>query len=330
VISQQGRGGAADELASVVRSGVVESVHHGHVVLLHPDGDTAARRGDPTVTFFPRSALKPVQGVAMLRCGLDLDGELLALACSSHSGEPGHLDGVRRILAGAGLSEADLQNTPALPWDADAAFAWRAAGHAPSALAQNCSGKHAAMLATCVAASWDPATYRDPGHPLQRAVRATVADLTGDGDPVEVAVDGCGAPLFSCTVTGLARAFSRIATAEPGTPEGRVAAAVRAHPWWLGGTGRAVSRFVDAVPGLVAKDGAEGVFAAALPDGHALAVKVLDGAARPVPAIVAAALRELGAGSPAVDDIGLVPVLGHGVPVGEVRAHPIPAAALRA
>ncbi|MHA6626825.1 asparaginase [Pseudonocardia sichuanensis] len=301
-------------LARVVRGGVVESVHRGHLVVLGPDGAVRLRRGDPDVTFFPRSALKPVQAVAMLRAGLDLDGQLLALACASHSGEPDHLDGVRRILDGAGLETSDLQNTPALPLDADAASAWQAAGNGPSSLTQNCSGKHSAMLATCVAAGWDRAGYRDPAHPLQQAVRAAVAELTGDGDPAHTTVDGCGAPLFSCTVAGLARAFARIATAAPGTPEQRVATAVRAHPWWVGGTGRFATGLIGAVPGLVAKDGAEGVFAAALPDGGAVAVKIEDGSARPVPPVVTAAL-----GVGGLDEIGRVPVLGHGEPVGEVE-----------
>jgi L-asparaginase II len=308
----------AQVVARVVRGGVVESVHRGHLVVLAPDGSVRVRRGDPDGTFFPRSSLKLVQAVAMLRCGLELDGELLALACASHSGEPGHLDGVRRILAGAGLDEADLQNTPDLPLDAEAATAWVAAGHKPSPLTQNCSGKHSAMLATCVAAGWDRATYRDPDHPLQRTIRATVAELTGDGDPVHVTVDGCGAPLFSCTPAGLARAFARIATAPAGTPEHRVAAAVRACPWLLGGTGRFPTRLIEAVPGLVAKDGAEGVFAAALPDGGALAVKIADGSPRPLPPVVAALLGTLGVSG--VGHVGAVPVLGHGEPVGEVEA----------
>ena len=161
----------AAPLACVVRSGVVESVHHGHVVGLAGGGTAAVVVGDPDVTFFPRSSLKPLQAVAMLRAGLDLSGELLALAAASHSGEADHLDGVRRILAGAELVEGDLQNTPDLPLDPDAAARWRAAGRRPTPLAQNCSGKHAAMLATCRAAGWDIAGYRDPGHPLQRAIR---------------------------------------------------------------------------------------------------------------------------------------------------------------
>jgi L-asparaginase II len=305
-------------VARVVRGGVPESVHRGHLVVLAPDGSVLLRCGDPDTTFYPRSSMKLVQTVAMLRCGLDLDGELLALACASHSGQPDHLAGVRRILAGAALDVADLQNTPTLPFDADAAFAWRAAGNGPSSLTQNCSGKHAAMLATCVAAGWDRAGYRDPEHPMQRAVRATVAELTGDGYPAHVTVDGCGAPLFSCTPAGLARAFARIATAPAGTPEHRVAVAVRAHPWWLAGTGRFPTRLIEAVPGLVAKDGAEGVFAAALPDGGALAVKIADGSPRPLPRVVTAALELLGVSG--LGDIGKVPVLGHGEPVGEVEA----------
>jgi L-asparaginase II len=308
----------AQVVAHVVRGGVVESVHRGHLVVLAPDGSERLRRGEPDRTFFPRSSLKPVQAVAMLRNGLDLDGELLALACASHSGEPDHLAGVRRILEHAGLDEADLQNTPALPLDTDAATAWVLAGNKPTPLTQNCSGKHAAMLATCVATGWDRADYRDPDHPLQRAVRATVAELTGDGDPAHVTVDGCGAPLFSCTPTGLARAFGRIAGAPAGTPEHRVAAAVRAHPWWVGGTGRFPTRLIEAVPGLIAKDGAEGVFAAALPGGGALAVKIADGSPRPLPPVVTALLDGLGVPGPGA--IGEVPVLGHGEPVGRVEA----------
>ena len=311
--------GHAVPLARVVRNGTVESVHHGHAVGLAADGTRAVAAGDPDVTFLPRSALKPVQAVAMLRAGLDLSGELLALAAASHSGEPAHLDGVRRILAAAGLAEDDLQNTPDLPLDPDAAARLRVAGVAPAPLLQNCSGKHAAMLATCRVAGWDPAGYLDPAHPLQRAGHAPVTDLTGV--PVaHTAVDGCGAPLYSTTPAGLAAATARIATAPPDTPEGRVAAALRAYPWWVAGTGRDVPRLVAAVPGLLAKEGAEGVFTAALPDGRAVVVKVLDGSPRPLAPVVAAVLRALGAGGPALDAAGAVAVLGHGAPVGCVES----------
>ncbi|MEU9820824.1 asparaginase [Pseudonocardia alni] len=309
---------AAVPLAVVERDGTVESVHLGTVAVHHRDG-TVTGSGDPDVAFLPRSALKPVQAVAMLRAGLDLDGELLALACASHSGEPGHVDGVRRILTGAGLDEADLDNTPDLPLEPSAAAAVRAAGTGPSPVLQNCSGKHAAMLAACVAAGWPTAGYRDPAHPLQRLVRETVAELTGV--PVGVTtVDGCGAPLFGTTPAGLARAFATLATAAPDTPEGRVSAAVRAHPWWVGGTDRPVTRLAGAVPGLVVKDGAEGVLAAALPDGRAFAVTVLDGSPRPLPVVAHAVLESLGAGSDALTAATRTDVLGHGTPVGAVRA----------
>ena len=309
----------AEPIALVVRGGLVESVHAGHVVALDAAGRTVLTAGDPGVTFFPRSALKPLQAVAMLRVGLDLDGPLLALASASHAGEPAHLHGVCRILRRAGLTETDLGNTPDQPLDPDAGARWRVAGRGAEPLAQNCSGKHAAMLATCVAAGWDTAGYLDPSHPLQRTIRAVVEELTGVV-AAHTAVDGCGAPLLSSTPIGLARAFARIAGARPGTPEGRVAEALRGHPWWVGGTGRDATRLAAAVPGLIAKDGADGVLAAALPDGRAMALKVLDGSARPVPAVAAAVLRALGAGGTALVEVGQVDVLGGGAPVGTVQS----------
>ncbi len=206
---------AAVRVADVVRGGVVESVHHGHLVATGPDGEILLSAGDPDGQFFARSSLKPLQAVAMLRAGLQLDGPLLALACASHNGEPHHVEGARSILGAAGLDESALQNTPDYPLDDAAALAWRSAGSPKEPVAQNCSGKHAAMLATCVAAGWDTATYRDPQHALQLAVREAVAELTG-GEPQHVTVDGCGAPLFSSTLTGLARAFGTIAAAAAG------------------------------------------------------------------------------------------------------------------
>ena len=202
-------------LAQVVRSGFLESVHHGALVVLDPDRRVQIAAGDVDGPHFPRSANKPLQLVAMLRAGLDPDtalpGELLALAQSSHSGESYHLAGVRRILLTAGLTDADLQNTPDLPLDPAERAAWLGSGHGPTALAQNCSGKHAAMLATCVAAGWDTATYRAPDHPLQRLIAETIADLAGE--PVAATgVDGCGAPVAAISLTGLARAFATLAT----------------------------------------------------------------------------------------------------------------------
>src|SRR3712207_2989114 len=132
--------------------------------------------------------------LAMVRAGLDLEPQLLALAAASHSGEPFHLDGVRRILAGAGLDEAALRTPAGYPLDDDARTALIRSGEPPSPVTMNCSGKHAAMLATCVVNGWDTDTYLDPDHPLQKTIADTFSELTGV--PVQaVAVDGCGAPL---------------------------------------------------------------------------------------------------------------------------------------
>jgi L-asparaginase II len=186
------------------------------------------------------------------------------------------------------------------------------AGEGPSRIAMNCSGKHAAMLATCVAAGWPTDGYRDPSHPLQQALRATVEELTGDQVSATV-VDGCGAPQFAVSLTGLARSFSRL---------GRCAAVMRSQPFLVGGEGRDVTAVMVGVPGLVAKDGAEGVYAAGFDDGRAVAVKIDDGAARARMPVLVAALRLLGVTDPALDDLATVPVLGHGDRVGEVRAVP--------
>jgi len=217
----------APVVAHVVRSGFVESVHHGSVVALDANGAALFSIGDVTGPIFPRSCSKPIQALAMLRAGLDLDGELLALASGSHSGESFHLEGVRRILAGSGLSEQDLQNTPDLPYEEQERDAWIASGRAASSVGQNCSGKHSAMLATCVAAGWDTATYLEVTHPLQRLIAQTLAELSGE-PAAAVGVDGCGAPVMAVSLTGLARAFSRFASAPEGTEEARVAAATAA------------------------------------------------------------------------------------------------------
>jgi L-asparaginase II len=261
----------------------------------------------------------------MLRCGLELDGELLALASASHSGEDFHVAGVRQILASAGLTEDDLQCPPDLPLDEAAQRAHLRAGGGPDRVHMNCSGKHAAMLATCVAAGWPTATYTDPGHPLQQAIAAQVAGLAGE--PVAaVGVDGCGAPLLAISIAGLARAFRAIVLAEPGTPERRVADAFRAFPAWTSGTNRAERRLMEAVPGLMLKAGAEGVDAFALGDGRAGAVKIEDGAQRARTPITVALLGELGVAQVPGADLGALaelatgPVSGGGRLVGEVRA----------
>ncbi|MFZ1411254.1 MAG: asparaginase, partial [Micropruina sp.] len=164
----------APVVAQVYRNGFLESVHRGLVAVTRPEGSVSFHRGDPETPILPRSSAKPIQALAMVRCGLNLPPDQLALACASHSGESYHLETVRRILAEAGVDESALQNTPDYPLIDAYRFAWIAAGKPMSALAQNCSGKHAAMLATCQHNGWPLATYLTRGHPLQQAVAETI------------------------------------------------------------------------------------------------------------------------------------------------------------
>ena len=315
---------SAPVVAEIVRSGFVEGHHYGSIVALDADGSVAWSVGDVESQILPRSCNKPMQATGMVRCGLPLEGELLALASASHSGEEFHLEGVRRILGGAGLSEADLQTPPDYPLDDRAKEAWLRDGHGPSSIAMNCSGKHSAMLATCVINEWDTATYRAPEHPLQRAIVDTFAEMTGE--PVEcVAVDGCGAPLLSTSLTGLARAFRILSLAEGGA-EAKVANAIRQHPEYTSGTDRDERKLLLAMPGAIGKAGAESCYAVALPDGRAIALKTDDGAARVRPVLMAAALERCGVldedwvDADAVRETGRVVLLGGGRPVGEIRA----------
>jgi L-asparaginase II len=305
-------------IAEVVRSGFVEGHHHGSVVALAADGSVAFSVGDVDSAVFPRSSNKPLQCAGLVRAGLQLDGELLALVSASHSGEPFHIEGVRRILAAAGLDEASLQTPADLPIDEHARQAHLVAGGSPERILMNCSGKHAGMLATCVAAGWSTTDYLDPTHPLQMGLWGAVSDLAGEA-VAATGVDGCGAPLFAISLHGLARAFAAIATAAPESPEGRVARAIREHRAWQSGSHRDNASLIEGVPGLIAKDGAEGVYAAALPDGRAVALKIDDGAQRARPPVMVAALRRLGVAAPVLDELATTPVLGGGEPVGAVR-----------
>jgi L-asparaginase II len=307
----------APVLVELVRSGLVESVHAGSVVALRPDGSVALALGDVDVPVYPRSSNKPLQAVALLDAGWPApDDQAIALATASHSGEPRHLDVVRRTLSAAGLDESALGCPAMLPLGEAAAHALLREGGSATPLTMNCSGKHAAMLATCVANGWPVADYLSREHPVQQAIERRLAELAGE--PVaHVAVDGCGAPQHALTLTGLARAFAALATGDGSA--GRTAEAMRAHPALVGGTGRPVSRLIAGIPGLVAKDGAEGVFAAGLPDGGAVAVKVADGANRAAVPVLVAGLRALDVRAPALDELAGSPVLGGGVPVGALR-----------
>ena len=311
-------------VAEVIRSGFVEGHHYGSVVALAADGSVEWSLGDVDAQILPRSCNKPLQAVGMLRAGLDLDGELLSLASASHSGEPFHLEGALKILHDAGLDEAALQTPPDYPLDEAARQEWIRTGKDKASLAMNCSGKHAAMLATCAANGWDVATYRSPENPLQVGIREAFESLTGE--QVEaVAVDGCGAPLLSTSLVGLARAFRSLSLAESG-PERKVADAIRNHPTYTSGTSRDEAKLLGAIPGAIGKAGAESCYAVGLPDGRAVALKTDDGATRVRPVLMAATLarlgvlREAGVDADVVAETGRVEVLGGGEPVGLIRA----------
>lgn len=308
-------------VAQLVRSGMVESVHYGSVVVLAADGSIDFQLGDIEAAFYPRSALKPVQAVGLLRAGLSLDGPLLALAAGSHSGEERHQAATRRILDLGRLSETDLRNVPDLPYDPAVRDQWLRDGRGPTRCAQNCSGKHAAMLATARLLGWSTEDYLDPDHPVQRAIAATVADLTGQR-VARVSVDGCGAPLFAVSLHGLARAMARLVTGAQDTPLARVANAIRNHPEMASGSGRDVARLMRAVPGLLAKDGFEGVQAMALPDGRAIAVKIADGGDRARGPVAAAALARCGVSPAVLAEFTSTPLRGGSTSVGALQPAP--------
>ncbi len=305
-----------DVLAEVVRSGMVESRHRGVAVRVDAAGEVVWSVGDPATAVFPRSANKPIQALGMLRAGLPLDGRLLALASASHSGEPFHLDGVREILALAGLDESALQAPPSYPLDPKVHAAYIRAGGARAPICMDCSGKHAAMLLTCVTNGWPTDTYLDPDHPLQVVITETFTELT-QGPPLVVGVDGCGAPLLATPLVQLARAVGRIAAGAPGSPEARLATAMRSHPEYVSGTNRAELALVRAFPELLAKSGAESVYVVARPDGEAFALKIEDGGERPLYAVMARALELAGLSAPVLTE--RPQILGGGQPVGEVR-----------
>ncbi|MGF7122214.1 asparaginase [Rhodococcus sp. AG1013] len=311
------------ELVEVVRSGFRECVHRGSLVVLAPDGTSTLTLGEVHTPIYPRSSNKPMQAVALLRSGfVPESSEQLAIASASHEGELAHVELVEQLLDRHGLEERQLQCPPDLPANELARAEVLAAGRPPRTVYMNCSGKHAAMLAACAANDWPMDTYLDPAHPLQRTVIGTIAELSGEPE-TELGIDGCGLPIIPVSLTNLARAFSRLATAEPGSAERSVADAIRAHPHLVSGTGRDDARLMPAVPGLLCKAGADGVHAGALPDGTAFAFKIDDGHERARLPLTAALLHRLGV-TWSEDHAALAsqPVLGGGARVGTIRAVP--------
>jgi L-asparaginase II len=319
------------------RDGLVESVHYGSAIATSPDGSTLAAAGDPLAPFYPRSSLKPLQAVAMVRAGLELPADLLALTAASHSGGVRHRNGTLRILELHGLSASDLENSTDLPYGVSEREAWlRSGGHATQ-LTQNCSGKHASMAATCVINGWPVKGYLDPSHPLQQLVATTVTELTGE-EPLGLSTDGCGTPLFAHTLRGMARGFGRIAaasskaagntaarTSDDGGPaplaaEAAVGLAMQHHPDMVAGERRDVTELMRLAPGMVAKDGFEGVQLVGLPDGRAVAVKISDGGDRARMPVTVRVLEALGVDTAPLAGIGTTPVLGGSRQLGLLQA----------
>lgn len=296
-------------LAEVTRSEVVESVHAGHLVLLNADGSILFQKGDPTLNIFSRSSLKSIQASAMVRAGLELEPRLLALACASHAGTHMHQQGALAILAKAGLDEHSLKCVMDRPLDEELRRTEQ-----PTRLAMNCSGKHAAMLVTCVINEWPTDTYLNANHPLQIAIKNEVEIMSGEKVAL-TSTDGCGAPLFLFSLLGLARAIRGI-TISLDPVHNSVVNACRDFPEMVSGQGRLATRMMQNIPGLFMKDGAEAVNVASLSDGRAFAVKISDGNGRAMPAISSAALAHFGVESgEKVENI-----YGGGQPIGAIRA----------
>ena len=315
-MQQAGRYQGGAPVAEAVRSGFAESFHHGSVAVLDAGGRLVAAAGDPHGAVFPRSSNKLMQAVGMLRVGFaPADDAELALTAASHHGQPMHTERVRAMLTRAGLGLDALACPADLPIDPET----RRQVALPEPLYMNCSGKHTGMLLTCVAAGWPVDGYTDPGHPLQQALRREVERLSGE-TAAATGVDGCGAPVLAISLTGLACAFLAAVDAPAETPERRVADAMRRHPELVSGTGAADARLMRAIPGLLSKQGAEGVAVAAVPGVGAVALKVDDGAERARLPVMVAALAWLGLRGEQLDAVGAAPVLGGGRPVGAIRA----------
>jgi L-asparaginase II len=309
-------------LVAATRDGLVESVHYGSAIALEADGTTAAAAGDPLAPFYPRSSLKPLQAVAMVRAGLELPADLLALAAASHSGGAKHRQGALRILEQHGLSVSDFGNSRDLPYGPAEREEWLRNGGRATQLTQNCSGKHAAMAATCTINGWPVKGYLDPSHPLQRLVAATVTELTGE-EPRALSTDGCGTPLYALPLTGMARAFGTIALAaadDDGSAEAVVGLAMQQHPDMVAGEGRDVTELMRLLPGAVAKDGFEGVQLVGLADGRSAAVKISDGGDRARMPATLKLLEALGLDTTGLAALGTAPVVGGGLQVGLLQA----------
>ena len=316
----------------VVRGGWVESRHRVDVAVADEAGHVVAFVGETDGLVFYRSAAKPMQALPLVeenvaeRIGLT-EAEL-ALCCASHEGTPEHVSVARSILAKAGVDEGLLRCGVQAPYSASSARAIHAAGGSPERVHNNCSGKHAGMLALAVGMGWDPVDYHEPDHPVQRRMLAEIARWSGESpDRIASAVDGCGVPCFAVPLAAMAASFARFgAAARDGHPAGRIVRAMTSRPFMVGGAGRACTDVMARSEGrLVVKLGAEGVYGGAIPgEGLGLAIKVSDGGRRAVEVALVHVLSELGALRP----LEVAALRRHGRPdilntrherVGEIR-----------
>ncbi|NNM34539.1 MAG: asparaginase [Gemmatimonadetes bacterium] len=285
----------------VVRGGIVESSHPVHVAVSDASGRLVASVGNATRNTFYRSAAKPIQALPLVEEGvLDRFGftdEELALACASHEGEPVHVAGARSMLAKAGLEEGALRCGPHPPFAPGEARALVENGEAPKPIHNNCSGKHAGMLALAVTMGWNPDDYHLHEHPVQRRMLGEVARWSRVPErDIGIGIDGCGVSCFSVPLIDMAASFARfsVAASEGGAP-GRVVSAMTSHPHMVGGTGRTCTGVMERTgPRAFVKLGAEGVYTGGAPGlGVGFAIKVEDGARRAVEAALVRVLMLL-------------------------------------
>lgn len=248
---------------AVRRGALVESTHRAHAVVVR-DGEVVESWGDPELVAFVRSAAKPLQALPLVQSGLP--AEELAIACASHEALPAQLVAVRALLSRAGATKQQLE----------------CGAERGSRLRHNCSGKHAGFLLLARERGWDPEGYRLPEHPLQREIGSIVGEAVGrPGEEIETAVDGCGVPTFALSLTEMAHVFAGLVRGRPAGAD-EIVRAMTSQPHLVGGPDAVDTLVMRALPGAVAKRGAEGVFCAGLPDGAGVALKVEDGAYRAV------------------------------------------------
>jgi L-asparaginase II len=300
-------------LAKVTRGDLVESLHLGHLIVLNADGSTYLSKGSPELPIYPRSAIKSLQAAAMLKAGLRVEANELAIICSSHSGSQNHIDLVTKMLTSREISISELKNAVDKPLGEKEKISW--GDKPPSQLAQNCSGKHAGMLITCQQNGWDMKSYLDLNHPLQVTIKNEIEELAGEKVSA-TSVDGCGAPLFAISLIGLARSISNLVKSNEAAHK-QIVSACTTYPELVAGEGRLTTRMMRAVPGLFMKEGAEGIEVCALSDGRAIAIKIIDGSWRPVAPIIMEIFKRWGVGMP--DES--VKIYGGGSVIGEVIAN---------